>query len=107
MPEGDTVFRTAAVLCEALVGTTLTRCDIRVPQHATLDPAARRSMTFSVAASICSFASAPPASHSHLKMDGSWRVFPAAARRAGSQDPDLLEAGDVAAAGIDLGCWRS
>lgn len=62
MPEGDTVFRTAAVLCEALVGTTLTRCDIRVPQHATLDLSGQKVDDVLVAASICSFASAPPAS---------------------------------------------
>ena len=37
MPEGDTVFRTAAILREALQGKTLTRCDIRVPRYATVD----------------------------------------------------------------------
>ncbi|MEO6794879.1 MAG: DNA glycosylase, partial [Mycobacterium sp.] len=37
MPEGDTVFRTAAVLGSALTGKTLTRCDIRVPRYATVD----------------------------------------------------------------------
>mgnify|MGYP000205045362 CR=1 FL=1 len=37
MPEGDTVFRTAAALREALVGRTLTRCDVRVPRYATVD----------------------------------------------------------------------
>ncbi|MBU3751879.1 MAG: DNA glycosylase, partial [Mycobacterium sp.] len=37
MPEGDTVFRTAATLREALVGRTLTGCDIRVPRYAEVD----------------------------------------------------------------------
>ena len=37
MPEGDTVWRTAIALREALVGKTLTRCDIRVPRYATVD----------------------------------------------------------------------
>ena len=37
MPEGDTVFRTAVALREALVGKTLTRCDVRVPRYATVD----------------------------------------------------------------------
>ena len=37
MPEGDTVFRTAATLREALVSKTLTRCDVRVPRYATVD----------------------------------------------------------------------
>ena len=35
MPEGDTVWHTAATLREALVGRTLTRCDVRVPRYAT------------------------------------------------------------------------
>ena len=34
MPEGDTVFHTAAILRQALVGLTLTRCDVRVPRYA-------------------------------------------------------------------------
>ena len=37
MPEGDTVFHTATKLREALVGKTLTRCDVRVPKFATVD----------------------------------------------------------------------
>jgi endonuclease-8 len=74
MPEGDTVFRTAATLREALVGTTLTRCDIRVPRYATVDLSGR------VVDEVLSqgkhlFIRVGDASiHSHLKMDGSWRV---------------------------------
>ncbi|MBV8860843.1 MAG: DNA glycosylase, partial [Mycobacterium sp.] len=37
MPEGDTVWHTAENLRRALVGRTLTRCDIRVPRFATVD----------------------------------------------------------------------
>ena len=37
MPEGDTVFRAAAKLREALEGRVLTRCDIRVPRYAAVD----------------------------------------------------------------------
>ncbi len=37
MPEGDTVYRTAAKLRDALAGKTLTRCDVRVPKFATVD----------------------------------------------------------------------
>jgi len=36
MPEGDTVWHTAATLRQHLAGQTLTRCDIRVPQFATV-----------------------------------------------------------------------
>ena len=42
MPEGDTVFRTAEKLREALAGRTLTRCDIRVPRYATVDLSGHR-----------------------------------------------------------------
>ena len=37
MPEGDTVFRTATKLREALEGKELTRCDVRVPRYAAVD----------------------------------------------------------------------
>ena len=69
MPEGDTVFRTAASLREALVGKTLTRCDIRVPRYATVD------LSGLVVDEVLSrgkhlFIRVGPASiHSHLKMD--------------------------------------
>lgn len=104
MPEGDTVFRTAATLREALVGTTLTRCDIRVPRYATVDLSGR------VVDEVLSrgkhlFIRVGDASiHSHLKMDGSWRVTrggrPA---RADHTVRIILETGDVRAAGVDLG----
>jgi endonuclease-8 len=104
MPEGDTVFRTAAALREALVGRTLTRCDIRVPRYATvdlsgsrIDEVLSRGKHLFIRAGSASF-------HSHLKMDGSWRVSP----RGRTPGPEhkvriLLEAGDIAAVGIDLG----
>jgi endonuclease VIII len=37
MPEGDTVWHTAARLREHLAGRALTGCDIRVPRFATVD----------------------------------------------------------------------
>lgn len=104
MPEGDTVFHTAATLREALVGRTVTRCDVRVPRYATVD------LTGHTVDEVISrgkhlFIRVGPASiHSHLKMDGSFRVFP----RGRVPKPEhkvriLLEAGHIAAAGIDLG----
>lgn len=101
MPEGDTVFRTAATLREALVGRTLTGCDIRVPRYATVD------LTGHVVDEVLSrgkhlFIRVGPASiHSHLKMDGSWRI--AARGVPGHKVRILLRAGEVTAAGIDLG----
>ena len=37
MPEGDTVYRAAQRLNDALAGTELTRFELRVPQAATID----------------------------------------------------------------------
>src|SRR6516165_2574285 len=104
MPEGDTVFHTAAKLREALAGKTLTRCDVRVPRYATTD------LTGQVVDEVISrgkhlFIRAGQASiHSHLKMEGSWKVNPVSKpSRAGHRIRIILEAGDIQAAGIDLG----
>ena len=101
MPEGDTVFRTAAALRDGLVGRTLTRCDVRVPRYATVDLTGQQ-VDEVVSRGKHLFIRVGQASiHSHLKMDGSWRISPYGV-------PDhkiriLLQAGDVTAAGIDLG----
>ncbi len=104
MPEGDTVFHTAATLREALVGKALTRCDIRVPQFATVD------LRGHVVDEVLSrgkhlFIRVGPASiHSHLKMDGSWRVDRRGKPvRQAHKIRIILEAGDIQALGIDLG----
>ena len=104
MPEGDTVFHTAANLREALVGKTLTRCDIRVPRYATVD---LRGNTVDEVISRGKhlFIRVGPASiHSHLKMDGSWRVGPGGTpARQAHKIRIILETADVQALGIDLG----
>jgi endonuclease-8 len=103
MPEGDTVFRTAETLRKALVGRTLTRCDVRVPRYATVD------LSGHVVDEVCSrgkhlFIRVGPASiHSHLKMDGSWRVTSQSNRRVDYRVRIILEASDIRAIGIDLG----
>jgi endonuclease-8 len=102
MPEGDTVFHTAETLRRALVGRTLTRCDVRVPRFATVD------LTGRAVDEVCSrgkhlFIRVGPASiHSHLKMDGSWRVT-SRATRVDYRVRIILEASDIRAVGIDLG----
>lgn len=104
MPEGDTVFHTAAKLREGLQGKTLTRCDVRVPRYATVDLTGQR-VDEVVSRGKHLFIRVGPASiHSHLKMDGSWWVTSTdRPSRAGHRIRILLEAGDVQAAGIDLG----
>lgn len=104
MPEGDTVFRTAATLREALVGTTLTRCDVRVPRYAEVDLSGQ-TVDEVISRGKHLFIRVGPASiHSHLKMDGSWRVTPRnRPPRPAYKIRILLEAGQTAAAGVDLG----
>jgi endonuclease-8 len=100
MPEGDTVFHTAATLRQALAGKTLTRCDIRVPRFAAVD------LTGQIVDDVLSrgkhlFIRVGTVSiHSHLKMDGSWRV---SSRAADHRTRIILEAGDVRVVGVDLG----
>jgi endonuclease VIII len=102
MPEGDTVWHTAATLRQRLAGQTLTRCDIRVPKFATVD------LTGQVVDEVCSrgkhlFIRVGQASiHSHLKMDGSWRVGDGPVR-VDHRARIILEAGTVRAIGVDLG----
>jgi endonuclease VIII len=102
MPEGDTVFRTAERLRKALVGHTLTRCDVRVPRYATVD------LTGHVIDEVRSrgkhlFIRVGPASiHSHLKMDGSWRIT-SRTNRVDYRVRIILETTDIRAIGIDLG----
>ena len=102
MPEGDTVWHTAAMLRQHLAGRTLTRCDIRVPRFATVD------LSGQVVDEVLSrgkhlFIRVGRASiHSHLKMDGSWRVGNRPVR-VDHRARIVLEANGVRAVGLDLG----
>ncbi|MGH3553104.1 MAG: endonuclease VIII Nei2 [Mycobacterium sp.] len=102
MPEGDTVWHTAATLRDALAGKTLTRCDIRVPRFATVDLAGHvvdevlsRGKHLFIRVGAASI-------HSHLKMDGSWRVTRRVVR-GDHRTRIILTAGDIRAVGVDLG----
>ena len=107
MPEGDTVFRTAEALRKALVGRTLTRCDVRVPRYATVD------LSGHVVDEVCSrgkhlFIRVGPASiHSHLKMDGSWRVSVAAEPRATTGSGSSWKPAISVRLASTWACWRS
>lgn len=102
MPEGDTVWHTAAVLRDALVGQTLTECDVRVPRVATVD------LTGHVVDEVLSrgkhlFLRVGSTSiHAHLKMEGSWRVT-TRAPRTDHRVRIILSAGAVHAVGVSLG----
>ena len=76
MAEGDTVHATAGRLHEALAGQALTRTDLRVPRAATADLSGQ--VVREVAARgkhLLIRTDADLSIHSHLGMDGSWRVY--------------------------------
>lgn len=81
MPEGDTVWNTARVLDRALAGSVIRSCDLRVPSLATVDLARWRVRgCVSRGKHLLLRLSAPgdgrlATLHSHLRMDGAWRVY--------------------------------
>ncbi|MCD9145613.1 DNA-formamidopyrimidine glycosylase family protein [Streptomyces albireticuli] len=76
MPEGDTVWRTAQRLHGALAGEPLTRSDLRVPRLATVDLTGRRVLdVLPRGKHLLTRVEGGLTLHSHLRMDGSWRVF--------------------------------
>ena len=81
MPEGDVVWRTARQLDDALSGRVLARSDFRVPRYATTDLTGRTvTETVSYGKHLLTRVEGDVTVHTHLKMDGSWRISAAAAR---------------------------
>ncbi|MFD5144895.1 DNA-formamidopyrimidine glycosylase family protein [Streptomyces sp. NPDC058401] len=101
MPEGDSVYRTAARLRAALAGKELTRSDLRVPRFATADLTGLTTLEVvprgkhllmrfghpepDTAAEPGPHPGATPHTpqtrltlHTHLRMDGTWRILPTA-----------------------------
>jgi endonuclease VIII len=78
MPEGDVVWRTARQLDEALTGRPLRRSDFRVPRFATTDLTGRAvTGTVSRGKHLLTRVDGGLTIHTHLRMDGSWRIRPA------------------------------
>ena len=87
MPEGDTVWNTARLLHGALAGQTLRRSDFRVPSLATVDLAGWRVRDCGCRGKHLLLRVEKPGGattvggpramtlHSHLRMDGSWRIY--------------------------------
>jgi formamidopyrimidine-DNA glycosylase len=79
MPEGDVVWWTASQLHDALAGRKLTRSDFRVPRYATTDLIGRTvTETVSRGKHLLTRVEGDITVHTHLKMEGSWRIGPAA-----------------------------
>jgi endonuclease-8 len=84
MPEGDTVYLTAATLRRALAGRRLTRLELRVPRLALAEAdGAGVEDVVSIGKHLFVRLSDGRSLHSHLRMDGSWRVGAAADRPRG------------------------
>ena len=75
MPEGDTVFRTAQRLDEALAGALVTRFELRVPQAATVDLRGREVHGVVSRGKHLLHRIGEHTLHSHLKMEGTWHVY--------------------------------
>lgn len=108
MPEGDTVWRTAARLDEAMRGVTLTRAELR--WGALIDADLRGAATLGVVSRgkhLLHRLSTGVTLHSHLRMEGQWRVERAgdltAAQAGNHQVRALLVTDSWAALGLRLG----
>ena len=105
MPEGDVVWYTARRLHEAMAGRTLIRSDFRVPGLATADLTSEVvTETVSRGKHLLTRTGNGLTVHTHLRMDGTWRIRAAAERIKDSHRIRLLLANeDWQAIGYRLG----
>jgi endonuclease-8 len=91
VPEGDVVWFTAQRLREALADQVLTRSDFRVPRYATVDLRGQRvTEAVSQGKHLLIRTDGGLTVHTHLKMEGRWRIFPASERSPGSHQIRLV-----------------
>jgi endonuclease VIII len=105
MPEGDVVWYTARRLHEALAGRPLTSSDFRVPRYATVNLAGQ-TVTEAVSRGkhLLIRTGDGLTVHTHLKMEGSWRIRPAGDKIAQTHTIRLVLANDEwQAVGYHLG----
>lgn len=108
MPEGDTVWKAARRLDRALSGKVLTRTDVRVPAYATWDLSGATVVeTVSRGKHLLTRIDAQErwTLHTHLKMEGSWRILEPGQTwpRPGHTARLVLETEDTVAVGFQLG----
>lgn len=113
MPEGDTVWRAARLLDRALSGQVLVQTDFRVPQLATTDLSGGTvTSTVSRGKHLLTRirvdegdAHGEWSLHTHLKMEGAWRVYAHGERwrRPSHQARVVLGTATVQAVGFSLG----
>ncbi len=109
MPEGDTVWRAARALDDALSGHTLVATDVRVPAFATVDLSGSTvTETVSRGKHLLTRIDGGQGAvtlHTHLKMEGGWRVLEPGQRwpRPGHTARVVLTTDDAVAVGFSLG----
>ncbi len=111
MPEGDTVRRTAGRLDQAFAGQALRRTELRWPSlgHLDLTGMTVREVRAYGKHLLCRMTGGdePLTLHSHLRMDGSWRLWRSGSRPWPAADDfsvrAVLEADEWTAAGVLLG----
>jgi formamidopyrimidine-DNA glycosylase len=105
MPEGDTVFRAAAELRRALAGRVLVRSDFQVPRYATADLSGQVvTEVVPRGKHLLIRTDGGLSVHTHLKMEGRWRVRPATEHSGDSYRIRLVLANaQWQAVGYDLG----
>ncbi len=90
MPEGDTVWRAATRLRDALAGQVLTISDFRTPRLATRDLTGRRVVeVVSRGKHLLTRVEGGLTLHTHFEMDGTWRVFAAHERWTGGPGHEI------------------
>jgi endonuclease-8 len=84
MPEGDTVHQVAKRLHGALAGKVLTRSDLRVPRFATADLTGLTVLDVTPRGKhLLTRIEGGLTLHSHLKMDGAWKIYAPGQRWSG------------------------
>lgn len=108
MPEGDTVYRSAKNLDAVLAGSVLVRCDIRVPKFATVDLTGETVHDVTSRGKHLLMHVGEFTLHSHLKMEGSWHLYPPGARwrRPAWQARAILATAEYTAVGFELGLFE-
>jgi endonuclease-8 len=105
MAEGDTVFATAERLHAGLSGRVLVRTDFRVPRAATTDLSSQRVLGVAARGKHLLLRTDRDLTvHSHLGMDGSWRLYAPGERWHGRafEVRGVLETEDAVAVGHRL-----
>ncbi|QNE22229.1 Fpg/Nei family DNA glycosylase [Kribbella qitaiheensis] len=87
MPEGDTVWRAAKRLNQALAGQELVRTDFRVPTLATTDLSGRTVLEVVARGKhLLTRLSGGLTIHTHFRLEGSWHLYRAGERWRGGPD---------------------